>query len=143
VLDYSTYLGGSAVDSAFGVAVDSGRVYVMGVTASTNFPVANAFQQTNAGGDADLFIVKISSGPTVTGAMISGKSLLVSGNGFDDGAKILIDGQAQKTRNDDQNPAGALIGKKAGKTIERNQTVRLQVKNSDGSLSNELRFTRP
>jgi hypothetical protein len=143
-LDYSTYLGGNGVDSAFGVASDSaGSVYVMGVTASTNFPVANAFQKTNAGGTADLFIAKISSGPALTDAMISGKNLLVFGSGFDAGAKILLSGEQQKTRNDDVNPTGALFGKKVGKKITPDETVTLQVRNSDGALSNELRFTRP
>jgi hypothetical protein len=143
-MDYSTYLGGSGIDSGFGIAADaSGNAYVMGLTDSTNFPLANAFQQTNGGGTADLFVAKLGSGPTISNATIEGKRLLVFGSGFDNGAKILIDGQGQKTANDDQNPTGALIGKKAGKNINQNQTVALQVRNSDGALSNELRFTRP
>jgi hypothetical protein len=50
-LVYSTYLGGSApFDMAYAVAVDSsGDAYVTGVTGSTNFPIANAFQPTFAG----------------------------------------------------------------------------------------------
>jgi len=115
----------------------------MGMTGSVNFPVANAFQAANGGGAADLFIAKIRSGPTITGAMIDGKTLFVFGGGFDSKAKILIDGEAQKSANDDQNPAGALVGKKAGKKIKRGETVTLQVRNSDGTLSNEFRFTRP
>src|SRR5205807_2170687 len=123
-LDYSTYLGGSGIDSGFGIAADAaGNAYVMGLTDSSNFPVANAFQRTNGGGAADLFIAKIGSGPTLFSAMISGKNLLVFGNGFDSGAKILIDGETQKTNNDDQNPTGSLIGKKAGKKINQGQTV--------------------
>jgi len=103
-------------------------------------------QTTNGGGTADLFIAKINSGPsgpTISNASVAGKKLLVFGSGFDNGAKILIDGQVQKTANDDQNPTGALIGKKAGKTINQGQTVTLQARNADGALSNELRFTRP
>ncbi len=143
-LEYSTYLGGSGIDSGFGIAVDASRnAYVMGVTDSANFSVANAFQATYGGGTADLFIAKIRSGPTITNAMVDGKSLLVFGSGFDSGAKILVDGQAQKSANDDQNSAGALIGKKAGKKIKRGETATLQVRNSDGTLSNEFRFTRP
>ena len=42
VLTYSTYLGGSGGDTAYGVAVDaSGDAYVTGVTASTNFPTTS------------------------------------------------------------------------------------------------------
>ena len=51
VLTYSTYLGGSGGDAAYGVAVDSsGDAYVTGVTASTNFPsTARSISDTNAG----------------------------------------------------------------------------------------------
>src|SRR5262249_33281225 len=58
-LVYSTYLGGSAFDEAYGIAVDSsGAAYVTGTTASTNFNVFNAFQPNNAGDD-DAFVAKI------------------------------------------------------------------------------------
>jgi uncharacterized protein (TIGR03437 family) len=48
---YSTYLGGSAPDAAFGLAVDSsGAVYIAGGTQSTNFPTTpGAYQTTNTG----------------------------------------------------------------------------------------------
>src|SRR5262249_10262847 len=43
-----TILGGSGMDSARGVAVDSGgNVYVAGNTTSPDFPVRNPFQATN------------------------------------------------------------------------------------------------
>jgi hypothetical protein len=58
---YSTYLGGSALDNGFGIALDtSGNAYVAGYTDSTNFPTANAFQSTNHGG-RDAFLTKITS----------------------------------------------------------------------------------
>jgi len=49
VLSYSTYLGGSSADAAYGITADSsGSAYVVGVTFSTNFPVtAGAAQSTN------------------------------------------------------------------------------------------------
>src|SRR5213593_1059199 len=59
-LIYSTYLGGSGVDRANGIAVDgSGNAYVTGVTDSTDFPTANVIQGTNHGG-SDAFLAKFS-----------------------------------------------------------------------------------
>ena len=59
-LEYSTYLGGSALDAIRGVAADAaGHAYVMGFTLSQDFPVAAAWQPHHAGG-ADAFIVKLS-----------------------------------------------------------------------------------
>jgi len=47
-LVYSTYLGGSVQDDAFGVAVDSlGNAYVVGNTSSKDFPTVNPVQATN------------------------------------------------------------------------------------------------
>ena len=143
-LNYSTYVGGSGVDSVFGAAADSsGSVYVMGMTQSHDFPVENPFQARSGGGNADLFITRIISGPIISSAAISGKKLFVFGSGFDQGAKVLIDGHAQKTVNDEANPTGLLIANKGGKKIGRDLTVILQVRNSDGALSPQLSFTRP
>jgi uncharacterized repeat protein (TIGR03803 family) len=64
VLAYSSYLGGNGYDSGFGVAVDaSGNILVVGTTASTNFPTANAFQSLNAGG-TDVFVTKLNPSGT-------------------------------------------------------------------------------
>jgi hypothetical protein len=142
-LDYSSYFGGSGTDSAIGIAVGAGGAHVMGVTDSTNFSTRNATQPAYGGGNADIFIARITTGPRIGGAAVSGKHLIVSGSEFDAGAKILIDGVQQKTTGDAQDPAGKLIGKKSGKKIGRGQTVTLQVRNSGGELSNEFRFTRP
>ena len=58
---FSTFLGGSNTDIGSGIAVDrSGNVYVTGETDSTDFPTANAFQPTHAGG-TDAFIAKFKS----------------------------------------------------------------------------------
>ena len=67
------------------------------------------------------------------------KSLFVFGENFDPDAVILINGEEQKTRNDDQNPGTTLIGKKAGKKIKPGD--RLQVRNPDDTLSEEFIFT--
>jgi len=147
-LDYSTYLGGSGIDAGFAIAVDvAGNAYVMGQTDSINFPTANPVRPAYGGGTSDVFISKIPattlSAPRITGASISGKKLIITGSGFDIGAKILVDGQPQKTVNDPQNPATSLTGKKAGRQMGPGQTVTLQVQNSDAALSPEFRYTRP
>jgi hypothetical protein len=54
---YSTYLGGSGNESAGGIACDSlGDVFVSGVTGSSNFPVANPLQNSQAGSNDDAFV---------------------------------------------------------------------------------------
>jgi hypothetical protein len=58
---YSTYLGGSRIDRGYAIALDSvdNSVYLTGVTDSTNFPLANAIQNTSAGA-AEAFASKLS-----------------------------------------------------------------------------------
>jgi hypothetical protein len=77
-LIYQTYLGGSADDAAYGIAVDGfGNAYVAGATESPNFPIRNGIY-TNISGvanphlgtyPADAFVAKL--GP-------SGSNLLYS-----------------------------------------------------------------
>lgn len=60
-LEFSTYLGGTASDSVAAIAIDgSRRVYVAGVTRSSNFPVRNAWQPT-FGGVSDGFVTSLTS----------------------------------------------------------------------------------
>lgn len=74
LISYSSYLGGTAADRAFAVAVDtSGNVYVGGQTASTNFPTSiGAFQTTHNGGTWDAFVTKLNT----TAAAITYSTLL-------------------------------------------------------------------
>ncbi len=74
---YSTYLGGNGQDfggsslarGSKAIAVDaSGHAYVTGQTSSTNFPVVNAFQPSNAG-YVDGFLTKVD--PTGTSLVYS------------------------------------------------------------------------
>lgn len=84
VLTYSSYLGGNAYDSGFGVAVDpSGNIVVAGTTSSTNFPLANAFQSTENGVE-NIFVTKLNP---------SGTSLIYStyiGGKADDNCENLV-----------------------------------------------------
>jgi hypothetical protein len=61
-LVFATYLGGSQVDVADAIAIDSvDNVFVTGTTLSTNFPVtAGAFQAANAG-SYDAFVTELNS----------------------------------------------------------------------------------
>jgi photosystem II stability/assembly factor-like uncharacterized protein len=72
-------------------------------------------------------------------ATVSGKRLFVFGENFDPGAVILLNGVEQNTKNDPQNPKTALIGKKAGKKVKPGD--KLQVRNPNGTLSQEFIFT--
>ena len=83
------------------------------------------------------------AGLAITGASVSGKKLYITGEGFRDGAVIVLNGKDQKTKNDDQNPETRLIAKKAGKKIDSGQSVSLRVRNPDGEISEEIIFTRP
>jgi Reeler domain-containing protein len=86
----------------------------------------------------------INGAPVITGAEVVKKQLLVSGNNFAFEAQLLMDGSKQKkTFNDDVTPNTLLVARKTGKFIAPGQTVVLQVKNPDGTLSNEFSFTRP
>ena len=83
---YSTYLGGNGDDRALGVALDpKGGIYITGFTGSTNFPVVNAIQGSNAGGTADVFVMKL--GPT--GSVVY--STYFGGRGNDQPYGIAVD----------------------------------------------------
>jgi len=77
--------------------------------------------------------------PNITMASVSRKNLIVIGENFVPDAVILINGEEQLTKNDDQNPQTMLIGKKAGIKIRPGD--RVQVRNPDGTLSEEFIFT--
>jgi hypothetical protein len=82
---YSTYLGGSADDGGFGIAVDaSGNAYVTGLTKSTDFPTTLGASQWS--GFVDAFVTKLN--PTGDGLLYS---TYLGGSGFDEGSGIAVD----------------------------------------------------
>ncbi len=84
---YSTYLGGSGDDRAFGVALDSaGDAYVTGAAQSANFPTTTGAYQTALGGGTNAFISKLSP----SGAQLS-YSTFVGGSAADQGNGIAVD----------------------------------------------------
>jgi hypothetical protein len=74
-LVYSTYLGGSSVDSAAAIAVDFvGNAYVAGHTASSDFLNLRGFQAGNAG-NYDAFVTKLNpAGTLVWSSYLGGTS---------------------------------------------------------------------
>src|SRR5215813_3472528 len=89
-LVYSTYLGGSGLDEAYGIAVDSsGAAYVTGVTSSTNFKLANAIQTNNAG-NSDAFVTKIN--PQGSALLFS---TYVGGSGLDVAYGVAVDASSR------------------------------------------------
>ncbi len=88
-LVYSTYLGGSADDYAYAIAVDgSGDAYITGETLSGNFPTAGPIQAiNNAPGVGSVFVTKIN---TAGSALVY--STYLGGSGSDQGNGIAVDG---------------------------------------------------
>lgn len=84
-ITYSTFLGGGAADTAWGIAADaSGNAYITGVTSSTDFPTASAYLANQPGDDA--FLTKINAaGPAIS------YSTYLGGGGNDTGYAVAID----------------------------------------------------
>ncbi len=71
-LVYSTYLGGSTTDEAFGIAVDaSGNTYITGTTSSADFPTTPGSYQVvqKSAGHTQAFVTKLN--PTGTALIYS------------------------------------------------------------------------
>lgn len=80
----------------------------------------------------------------IKSASVVGKKLKVFGQGFQQGAKLLLNGAQQpKIKSDGESPETNLIAKKSGKDIRPGQTVELQLVNPDGVTSPVFRFVRP
>lgn len=89
-LVYSTFLGGSFVDRANGLAVDAaGRAYVVGQTVSPDFPIANAFQATFGGGANDAFVATIDPAASGAGSLLF--STFLGGGADDRGIAVAVD----------------------------------------------------
>ncbi len=87
-LVYSTFLGGTGVDGAVGIAVDgAGNAYVTGETNSTDFPVRSALQTTYGGGLLDGFVTKL--GPTGSTLVYS---TYLGGSDEDRAYRLAVDG---------------------------------------------------
>lgn len=88
VLVYSTYLGGSGIDEAVDIKVDSsGNAYITGDTYSANFPVSGGVIQPNLAGELDAFVSKLNA----SGTALIYSTYLGGASNEDDGASIAVD----------------------------------------------------
>jgi hypothetical protein len=84
---YSTYLGGSQLESGNGIAIDSAdNAYVTGVTGSPDFPVTTNAVQNHLAGTNNIFIAEIGAGgsPLIFATYLGGTN-------FDAGESIAVD----------------------------------------------------
>ncbi len=92
VLLYSTFLGGSFSDIAFGIAVDRfDNAYVTGRTLSANFAVKNAMQPAIKG-QQDVFVAKFSpDGAVIYSTYLGGELSQTTGRDEEAGYGITVD----------------------------------------------------
>lgn len=115
VLIYSTYLGGSHIDTGYAIRADeSGNVYVAGTTSSDNFPILNA--PDLAGGAGDVFVSKFDpAGKLVFSTVIGGSGSDIAYDlDLDASSNILVTGTTFSTnfpvQSDAFQPTGFLTG---------------------------------
>jgi uncharacterized protein (TIGR03437 family) len=87
VIDFGTLLGGSGIDGATGVAIDSaGNIYVVGSTESSDFPNTGKLPSAPAANAPDVFVTKLDA----TGATIL-YSVVLGGSQADTASAIVVD----------------------------------------------------
>jgi photosystem II stability/assembly factor-like uncharacterized protein len=91
----------------------------------------------------DLSAAPVRPVPDIIKVTIAAKDLYITGENFEPGAVILVNGIAQRTRNVHKNPTTLLIGPKLLKKLTKGQTVSLQVLNPDTTISASYPFVRP
>jgi hypothetical protein len=77
--------------------------------------------------------------PRIFNARVKGRKLILTGENFAEGAVVLVNGEPQKTRNDEESPSTTLIAKKAGNHIPDNAAVTIQVQSAN-SLTAKFPF---
>ena len=85
---YSTFLGGPDYDFGRGIAVDgSGNAYVIGGTASSDFPTTSGAYDTSHNGNYDVFLIELNSSGTDLPY-----STFLGGWASEEGFGIVVDG---------------------------------------------------
>jgi hypothetical protein len=96
---FSSFMGGNGDDVAYGIAVEAGgRFYVCGETASTNFPIQNAWQDSLVG-STDAFITAFDSSGMPLWSTYHGGSKRDAAHGVitDHTGNVLIAGYTEST----------------------------------------------
>jgi len=85
-------------------------------------------------------ILQTQNAPRIFDVRLKGRKLILTGENFADGSVILLNGEPQKTRNDEDNPTTILIARKAGNDILDGSAVNIQVESSNGVSDKFLFF---
>ncbi|MBC8164625.1 MAG: SBBP repeat-containing protein [Bryobacteraceae bacterium] len=87
VLQWTNFLGGTGVDTATAIAVDTaGNSYVVGSTSSVDFPASSRFLGVARGGAADGYIIKYNTTGTT-----AAYATFINGNGNDQPLGVTVD----------------------------------------------------
>ena len=100
------------------------------------------FQIESGAQKASASTVQDEPAPRIFNARLSGKKLIVTGENFSNDSVIVVNGQAQKTKNDSENPTTMLIAKKAGKKMAKGEISTIIVQGIEGPPSGEFSFFR-
>jgi Beta-propeller repeat len=105
-LSYSTFLGGAGEDIAVGITVDSeNNAYIVGHTASEDFPATDGAKQTDHATGLDAYVAKLdASGSSLAYATYLG------GNGTDEAGSVTVDpdGDDPDSPSDPDDPEGGV-----------------------------------
>jgi hypothetical protein len=113
-LTFSTFLGGSGNDEAYGLALDGSKnIYVTGGTSSSNFPTTSGVFQPALKGAENAFVAKLNAGGTTLGY-----STYLGGSTSDQGNAIAVTsagiayvtGLTESSDFPTQNPVQAILG---------------------------------
>ena len=115
---FSTYLGGSGDDRAFGLALDtSGNIYIVGGSQSLDFPTTVGVIQGTNKGQSDAFVAKLNpAGPTLVYSTLLGGAGVEQGNGIavDSSGDAFVTGFTNSSNFPTFSPIQALLGISGG-----------------------------
>jgi FG-GAP-like repeat/HYR domain len=116
-------------------APPSGSTFPVGVTTVT----CTAKEGANTRGTCSFNVtVTGPPGPAITNVVKEGKSFVITGTGFADGAKVMVNGVDKKTRIDSPT---SIFSKKGAKAVSFPASI--QIRAADNSLSNIFILNQP